>query len=224
MDDSTYAIRKSVATLVATLLYSKFQGEENLTMAGEQLPPANGKQGGAAGVSAPHEVFTLDVNELLVHLSTAYNRPNTSREVRAGLSETYAALFIMLGPSTVEKHYGAIVKHLLVELASNPKNTASRFEILTAREHVEYLLRGVIGARLLSESGQIACIRELTGSWLKTWPAVMPGDVEPSEYALICALNETSALLLDLGGAASSIQVRGMLTVATVSDVNGEML
>ncbi|KAF9212639.1 hypothetical protein BGZ59_006487 [Podila verticillata] len=206
MDDSTYAIRKSVATLVATLLYSKFQGEENLTMAGAQSPPASGKQGGAAGVSAPHEVFTLDVNELLVHLSTAYNRPNTSREVRAGLSETYAALFIMLGPSTVEKHYGAIVKHLLVELASNPKNTASRFEILTAREHVEYLLRGVIGARLLSESGQIACIRELTGSWLKTWPAVMPGDVEPSEYALICALNETSALLLDLGGAASSIQ------------------
>ncbi|KAG0088006.1 hypothetical protein BGZ92_006713 [Podila epicladia] len=207
MDDSTYAIRKSVATLVATLLYSKFQGEENLTMAGAQSPPATGKQGGTAGgVLAPHEVFTLDVNELLVHLSTAYNRPNTSREVRAGLSETYAALFIMLGPSTVEKHYGTIVKHLLVELASNPKNTVSRFEILTAREHVEYLLRGVIGARLLSESGQIACIRELTGSWLKTWPAVMPGDVEPSEYALICALNETSALLLDLGGAASSIQ------------------
>ncbi|KAG0032474.1 hypothetical protein BGZ81_010821 [Podila clonocystis] len=207
MDDSTYAIRKSVATLVATLLYSKFQGEENLTMAGAQSPPASGKQGGAAGgVSALHEVFTLDVNELLIHLSTAYNRPNMSREVRAGLSETYAALFIMLGPSTVEKYYGTIVKHLLVELASNPKNTVSRFEILTAREHVEYLLRGVIGARLLSESGQIACIRELTGSWLKTWPAVMPGDVEPSEYALICALNETSALLLDLGGAASSIQ------------------
>ncbi|KAG0334962.1 hypothetical protein BG004_000194 [Podila humilis] len=206
MDDSTYAIRKSVAKLVATLLYSKFQGEENLTMAGAQSPPPSGKQGAGGAAAAAQEVFTLDVNELLVHLSTAYNRPNTSREVRAGLAETYASLFIMLGPAIVEKHYGIIAKHLLIELASNPRNTGSRFEILTAREHVEYLLRSVIGARLLSESGQIACIRELTGSWLKTWPALMPGDVEPSEYALISALNETSALLLDLGGAASSIQ------------------
>ncbi|KAG0204440.1 hypothetical protein BGX28_003622 [Mortierella sp. GBA30] len=200
MDESTYTIRKSVATMIATLLYSKFQGEENLTMASTQSPPSTGKQ------VAGSEAFTLDVNDLLTHLSTAYNKPNTSREVRAGLSETYAALFIMLGPTIVERHYGAILKHLLTELASNPRNTGSRFEILTAREHVEYLLRGVIGARLLSESGQIASIRELVGSWLKTWPAVMTGDVEPSEYALIGALNETSALLLDLGGAASSIQ------------------
>ncbi|KAI7831757.1 armadillo-type protein [Gamsiella multidivaricata] len=201
MDDSTYAIRKSVATLVATLLYSKFQGEENLSMASTQSPPpSTGKQ--AVGT----EAFTLDVNELLTHLSSAYNKPNTSREVRAGLSETYAALFIMLGPSIVERHYGTILRHLLTELVSNLKNTGSRFEILTVREHVEYLLRGVIGARLLSESGQIASIRELVGSWLKSWPAVMPGDIEPSEYALISALNETSALLLDLGGAASSVQ------------------
>ncbi|KAF9902676.1 hypothetical protein EC991_004634 [Linnemannia zychae] len=203
MDESTYAIRKSVATLIATLLYSKFQGEENLTMAGAQSPPPTGSGGKPAPGS---ETFTLDVNELLSHLSSAYNKPNTSREVRAGLSETYAALLIMLGPSAVERHYGIILKHLLTELVSNPRNTGSRFEILTVREHVEYLLRGVIGARLLSESGQIASIRELVGSWLKMWPAVMPGDIEPSEYALISALNETSALLLDLGGAASSIQ------------------
>ncbi|KAF9581978.1 hypothetical protein BGW38_000822, partial [Lunasporangiospora selenospora] len=201
MDDSTYAIRKSVATLIATLLYSKFQGEENLTMAGSQPLPPVGKQGTLA-----NESFTLDVNELLSHLSSAYNKPNTSRSVRAGISETYAALFIMIGPTLVERHYSVIVKHLFTELVSNPRNTGSRFEILTVREHIEYLLRGIIGARLLSESGQITCIRELVGSWLKTWPAVMPGDVEPSEYALVCALNETSALLLDLGGAASSIQ------------------
>ncbi|KAG9063326.1 hypothetical protein KI688_004208 [Linnemannia hyalina] len=203
MDESTFEIRKSVATLIATLLYSKFQGEENLMMASAQSPPPTGPGGKPA---TGNEIFTLDVNELLSHLSTAYNKPNTSREVRAGLSETYAALLIMLGPSIVERHYGTILKHLLTELVSNPKNTGSRFEILTVREHVEYMLRGVIGARLLSESGQIASIRELVGSWLKMWPAVMPGEIEPSEYALISALNETSALLLDLGGAASSIQ------------------
>ncbi|KAG0005572.1 hypothetical protein BGZ79_003817 [Entomortierella chlamydospora] len=201
MDESTYAIRKSVANLIATLLYSKFQGEENLSMASAQSPTLN-----AAKQAAGTEAFTLDVIEILTYLSNAYNKPNTSREVRAGISETYAAIFIMLGPSVVERHYGAILKHLLTELASNPRNTGSRFEILSVREHVEYLLRGVIGERLLSESGQIASIRELVGSWLKMWPAVMPADVEPSEYALIGALNETSALLLDLGGAASSIQ------------------
>ncbi|KAF9113074.1 hypothetical protein BGX27_002279 [Mortierella sp. AM989] len=201
MDDSTYAIRNSVSTLIATLLYSKFQGEENLTMASATSPTQNsGKQ--AIGT----EAFTLDVNEILAHLSSAYNKPNTSREVRAGISETYAAIFIMLGPSIVERNYGAILKHLLTELVSNPRNTGSRFEILSVREHVEYLLRGVIGERLLSESGQIASIRELVGGWLKMWPAVMPADIEPSEYALVGALNETSALLLDLGGAASSIQ------------------
>lgn len=206
MDDSTYAIRKSVATLIATLLYSKFQGDDILSMTSAQSPPPiPNKQG------IPTEAFTLDVNELLTHLSGAYNRPNTSREVRAGLSETYAALFIMLGASIVERHYGTILKHLLNELVSNTRNTGSRFEILTVREHVEYLLRGVIGARLLSESGQLSSVRELVGSWLKTWPALMPGDIEPSEYALICALNETSALLLDLGGAASSVQVGALI-------------
>jgi hypothetical protein len=203
MDDSTYGIRKSVATLVATLLYSKFQLDDLLSMASAQSPPpVPNKQG------TGNETFTLDVSELLTHLSSVYNKPNTSREVRAGLSETYAALFIKLGPSIVERHYGTILKHLLTELVSHAKNTGSRFDILTVREHVEYLLRGVIGAQLLSESGQIAAVRELVGSWLKSWPALMPGDVEPSEYALICALNETSALLLDLGGAASSVQVR----------------
>ncbi|KAF9207309.1 hypothetical protein BGZ49_000724 [Haplosporangium sp. Z 27] len=201
MDESTYAIRKSVAHLIATLLYSKFQAEENLSMASAQSPSLNANKQ-ASGT----EAFTLEVSEILAHLSNAYNKPNTSREVRAGISETYAEIFIMLGPSIVERHYGVILKHLLTELASNPRNTGSRFEILSVREHVEYLLRGIIGERLLSESGQIASIRELVGSWLKTWPAVMPGDVEPSEYALIGALNETSALLLDLGGAASSIQ------------------
>ncbi|KAG0226196.1 armadillo-type protein [Mortierella sp. GBAus27b] len=201
MDDSTYGIRKSVATLVATLLYSKFQLDDLLSMASAQSPPpVPNKQG------TGNEAFTLDVSELLTHLSSVYNKPNTSREVRAGLSETYAALFIKLGPSIVERHYGTILKHLLTELVSHAKNTGSRFDILTVREHVEYLLRGVIGAQLLSESGQIAAARELVGSWLKSWPALMPGDVEPSEYALICALNETSALLLDLGGAASSVQ------------------
>jgi hypothetical protein len=211
MDESTYAIRKSVATLIATLLYSKFQGEDSLSMASLQSPPPMPSR---QGIST--ESFTLDVNELLTHLSTAYNKPNMSREVRAGLSETFAALFIMLGPSIVERHYSTILKHLLIELVSTARNTVSRFEILTVREHVEYLLRGVIGARLLSESGQITSVRELVGSWLKTWPAVMPGDVEPSEYALICALNETSALLLDLGGAASSVQVRALIYTSYV--------
>lgn len=165
-------------------------------------PSTTGKQG------TGNDNFTLDVVELLNLLSSSYNKPNTSRAVRAGIAECYASLFIMLGPSTVEKHYGVILRHLLLELVSNVKNTASRFEILTVREHVEYLLRGVIGSRLLSESGQIACIRELVGSWLKSWPSVMPGDVEPSEFTLVSSLNETSALVLDLGGAASSIQVR----------------
>lgn len=210
MDESTYAIRKSVATLIATLLYSKFQGEDSLSMASLQSPPPMPNRQGVGT-----EAFTLDVNELLTHLTTAYNKPNTSREVRAGLAETFAALFIMLGPSIVERHYSTILKHLLIELVSNARNTGSRFDILTVREHVEYLLRGVIGARLLSESGQLTSVRELVGSWLKTWPAVMPGDIEPSEYALICALNETSALLLDLGGAASSVQVRERALIYT---------
>ncbi|KAG0234705.1 hypothetical protein BGW41_001025 [Actinomortierella wolfii] len=197
MDESTYAIRKSTANLIATLLYSKCQREETLTMVTQ--PPTTNK-------NAPGDAFTMEVSEVLAYLGNAYNKPNTSREVRAGLAETYAAFFIMLGPSVVERNYGIILRHLLTELASNSRNTTSRFEILTVREHVEYLLRGVIGTRLLSESGQIAGVRELVGSWLKLWPAVMPADVEPSEYILICALNETSALVLDLGGAASSVQ------------------
>ncbi|KAF9162925.1 hypothetical protein DFQ26_003103 [Actinomortierella ambigua] len=209
MDESTFAIRKSTAGLVATLLYAKCQREETLTMmAVTQSSSPTATATSTAGKNTPGDAFTMEIGEVLTYLGNLYNKPATvtTREVRAGIAESYAAFFILLGPSLVERHYGIIVRHLLTDLASNPRNTSSRFEMLTVREHVEYLLRSIIGTRLLSESGQIACVRELIGSWLKMWPAVMPGDVEPSEQALIGALNETSALVLDLGGAASSVQ------------------
>ncbi|CAG8793369.1 11647_t:CDS:2, partial [Acaulospora morrowiae] len=59
--------------------------------------------------------------------------------------------------------------------------------------------------RLLSEQGQMTAVRELVTSFVKQWPALMPNQVEPSKLSLVCAVNEISGLLLDLGGAASTV-------------------
>ncbi|CAG8748274.1 6501_t:CDS:2, partial [Acaulospora morrowiae] len=76
---------------------------------------------------------------------------------------------------------------------------------LRVREHCSLLLREVIGTRLLSEQGQVTAVRELVTSFVKQWPALMPNQVEPSKLSLVCAVNEISGLLLDLGGAASTV-------------------
>ncbi|KAJ1946697.1 hypothetical protein EC988_005510, partial [Linderina pennispora] len=76
---------------------------------------------GAAAVSAAvTEAFSSGVSlaQALTWLSSIFIRANSSRELRAGIIDAYAALFEELGTNVVEAHYAVILNHILVDLAS----------------------------------------------------------------------------------------------------------
>lgn len=161
-------------------------------------------------------------SEMLSQLSTLFNKPNTSRKTRIGLFDFYTVLISTLGSSFVETNYSVIVKHFLEEIvAVNPRpanivtmtSSAIRYETLLVRKLVGIVLRDLIGVRLLSEQGQIAAIQELSRSYLKKWPALMPSQVAPSPVLLVIALKEVAGLVQQLGNAPPPVQVRSFQIV-----------
>ncbi|CAG8571263.1 21017_t:CDS:10 [Cetraspora pellucida] len=216
LDGSNQTIRRSVAAYISTLLAGT-QGEVDFLASSTPTknktsttshPSTHSSQtpGSPTLSSSPDPVkVVLSVEEMLSHLSTIYNKQSTAREVRSAIVEAYSALFIKLGTNYVELNYAEIAQHLLKELVSHPKNLNSRYDTLNVREHCGLLLRDVIGTRLLSEQGQVTAVRELVQNWVKQWPALTHNQVEPTKLSLVCAVNEISGLLLDLGGAASTV-------------------
>jgi hypothetical protein len=150
----------------------------------------------------------LTLAEMFSQLSTPFNKPHTSRKTRVGIFDFYIALLTKLGTSFVEANYAVIVNHLMTEIVGNPRNSTTRYETLLVRNLVGIILRELVGVRMLSEQGQIGAIQELSKSYLKRWPAMMPGQVAPSSLVLSVALREVASLLQQLGNAPPPVQVR----------------
>ena len=149
----------------------------------------------------------LTPTEMFHQLSIHLNKASVGRKVLVGLCEMYASLLLSLGSEYVEKNYAIIVAHFITEFITNPRNTSTRQDRLLVRTLVGTLLRDLIGVRLLSERGQIVAIQELSGSYLKRWPALMPGQSEPSALTLTVALIEVAGLLQQLGNSPPPVQV-----------------
>lgn len=150
----------------------------------------------------------MSIEEMLGQLSSCYSRLNAPRELKTGIIETYATLFVLLGTEFVEANYAAITKHVLCEILDPSKiNTASEGAYL--RSQVNFLLHHTIGKRLLSEQGQANAIRLLVSNWIKKWPPLMANQNAPNKDILICVTNLVSELVCELEGASSSVQVSG---------------
>ena len=145
--------------------------------------------------------------EMLLQLSTHFNKPQSSRRTRVGIFDFYSALLWYLGTGFVESSYALIVNHLMTEIVTNPRNTGSRYEVLFVRSLIEVVVRDLIGVRMLGEQAQISAIQELSSTYLKRWPALMPGQSAPNPLCLVIALREVSGLLQQLGNAPSPVQV-----------------
>ncbi|CCM02125.1 uncharacterized protein FIBRA_04202 [Fibroporia radiculosa] len=202
LEGSDQVTRRSLAKLVAHLL-STTQVERAVIIADTTK---KGKKGQGLNEDSEDIVPGLHIaneelkpimtpSEMLSQLSTQFNRPQASRKTRVGLFDFYIALLAMLGPIFVENNYGLIVSHLMSEIVSNPRNSA-----------IEILLRDLVGVRMLGEQAQIAAIQELSRSYLKRWPAMMPGQTAPNSLCLVVALREVAGLLQQLGNAPPPVQ------------------
>lgn len=148
----------------------------------------------------------LSPSEMLSHLSAQFNKPNASRKTRIGIFDFYHTLITTLGTTFVETNYALIVKHFFTEIVGVSRASSSRYESLMIRKLVGVILRDLIGVRLLSEQGQISAIQELSRSYLKKWPALMPGQIAPDPSVLVIALKEVAGLVQQLGNAPPPVQ------------------
>lgn len=170
----------------------------------ETLNEADNSAGPAAEVTKP----LLSPTEMLYQLSIHFNKLNATRKLRIGIFDFYASTFSQLGTTFVETHYGAIVKHIMSEVVTPARSSATHYDTLLIRKLTGILLRDLIGMRLLGEQGQIEAIKELSGSYLRRWPALMPGQSSPPPNVLVVALKEAAGLLQQLGNAPPPVQVR----------------
>jgi hypothetical protein len=209
--------RRSLARLVGNILRSTqveqvVQLPESSKRVKKERPGPDDDDTSISPAAAPTEVMKalLTPGEMLLQLSTQYNKPQSTRKIRVGIFDFYAETFSALGPSFAEAQYGLIVNHLMTEIISHSRYalTTNRYEKLLSRKLVDILLRDLIGIRMLSEQAQINAIQELSNTYLKRWPALMPGQTAPDAQVLTVALNEVSGLLQQLGSSPSIMQVR----------------
>ncbi|KAI5117719.1 hypothetical protein M0805_001805 [Coniferiporia weirii] len=205
--------RRSLARLVGHMLAS--------TQTPRTVPPVDTSKKGKKGQNnedadtdmvSPSALATeavkpiLSPAEMLCQLSTQFNKPNTSRKTRIGLFDFYTTLITTLGTSFVELNHATIASHFFTEIVCAPRASKSRHEVLLIRKLVGIVLRDLISMRLLSEQGQISAIQELSKSYLKKWPALMPGQVAPDSSVLVIALKEVASLVHQLGSAPPPVQ------------------
>ncbi|KAI5895636.1 ARM repeat-containing protein [Schizophyllum commune H4-8] len=208
--------RRSHALLVAHILAST--QVERVTSAPE---PSNKKQKNNTehddGDDDPAPAATvaeiskplLTPSEMLARISVHFVRPNTSRKTRIGIFDFYVALLQKLGPAFVEANYAAIVAHFVSDVITPQRHTTaagSRYEGLLVRSLVGIVLRDLVASRMLSEQGQIGAIQELSRTYLRRWPAMMPGQTAPHSAVLVMALRAVAALLQQLGNAPPPVQ------------------
>lgn len=208
LDGSDRLTRQSLAQLVGHMLAAT----QVLRVTAAPDPPQKGKkeqEDNDATNPAVSESMNplLSPGEMLSQLSAHFNKPQLSRKARAGIFDFYIALITKLGAVFAESNYGLIVNHLMAEVVSSPKNSFTRYDRLFIQKLVGALLRDLIATRMLSEQGQISAIQELSSSYAKRWPALMPGQIAPSPTVLVIVLQEVAELLQQLGNAPPPVQV-----------------
>ncbi|KAJ3190081.1 hypothetical protein HDU85_000372 [Gaertneriomyces sp. JEL0708] len=195
LDSRDNLARRSAAAFVATILC--------LSQKPVQADKRKGQKAATQDGAQPDRNY-LTVDEMLT-LLTSLHLKASSVEAKVGTIKAYAGTLRRLGLSFMQTNY-TIISQSIIGLAAHPKLTSTQPEVLFMRECSEFLLRDTIGKNL-SEAAQLRALDALAQGWLSRWPAVLSTDSAPSDAALVCVLNETAALLVDLGPAAAGQEV-----------------
>ncbi|KAG8907510.1 hypothetical protein FRB99_003883 [Tulasnella sp. 403] len=204
LDAADYSTRHSFCRLVAHLL-SFTQTERAITTDKKPKRETDEVDDADGPPSLEASKPLLSPSEMLSQISNHFNKPTASRKTRIVIFDFYAALLNLLGPTFVEANFAVIFKHFADEIIASTRANAAQQDALLIRRLVGTLFRDLIGVRMLSEQGQISAIKELA-SYLKKWPALMPGQTAPAPNVLVAALAEVAGLLQQLGNAPPPVQ------------------
>jgi hypothetical protein len=150
----------------------------------------------------------LKPEDMLGLLSSQFHKPTISRRTRVGIFAFYQALFTSLGPAFVEANYALIFGHFMTEILSplkdSPTNTT---EVALVQKLVHVVVHDLIALRMLGEQAQIDITLDLTNTYLRRWPALLPGQTTPSPAVLSSTLEEVAGLLQQVGNVPTNVQV-----------------
>lgn len=220
LETADYTTKRSLSRLVAQLL--AFTQSEKSAPVPVTPKPTKKKKGNAAGggggdddsegeeVAAqqaasaagatlfkPHEPFEILADQFQKAIAGPLPK------LKVALLDVYASLFISLGPTWIQTHYELITKHLMEELPNiqtRSRAVGNRAQVINLRTGIALILRKVIGERMLGETAQVNAVQQICQSYIKRYPAVMPGaPPAPNKYTLVLALDEVAGLLRQLG-------------------------
>lgn len=208
--------RRAAASCLASVLvksYSEHPSERPLPKLRKPKKsgrnPPTGFEDGEETISRPGSPSTrryaskLEFNlpDILRQLSVQYVRSATSNRTRAAIIHCYIEILKSLDAKTVESSYRSIADHLLIEVSNNPFIIHNRHRLLLTRKFVHNILAGLVGSKILGESGRFNAARVLINDILKNYPQVIKEREEPSKHTLIGALDALAALISSLGSA-----------------------
>ncbi|KXS22333.1 hypothetical protein M427DRAFT_65329 [Gonapodya prolifera JEL478] len=198
-ESATYPVRRSTASLVASIL----------TMTQQHVPTVTASTAGQDAVAVMG--LAIGLQGMLGILGSNFANAKTL-QARLGLVQAYASLFRSKGIKWVESNYTVLAQHVL-ETTCGPKATywsvapgnatamwsssgCARSPGLQARDMAKYLLREVMG-KMMTEAGKEKAVGSLVDIVKKSKGG--QGSEPTSKWAIIAALNEIAALVNDLG-------------------------
>lgn len=152
----------------------------------------------------PATALSFGLMDILKLLSTQYCKPATPNKARAAIAVCYVKIFKALGESVVEKQYGEIARHLLVDLLNYPGSQYNQYRQLMSRKFVRIILERVIGP-MLGETAQLNACRFLLNDIIKDYPQSVKERPEPSKAVLAGAISALTSLMRCLDTAIGTI-------------------
>lgn len=207
IDSPSTIVRRAAAACLATILVKIFSDDlplEPVQQSKKSKKPKKSKTlddddagpdtaqdpSNAAPKGTP--ILRLSLLDTLRLLSTIYTKASTTVNARAAIVSCYDMFFARCGPSIIEKHYLAILTHLVHDFICQPALLSNRHRLSMARKHARLLLENTI-CNMLGETSQINTSRALISNVLKDYPQTLKERPEPNKYALVLALGALNA-------------------------------
>lgn len=133
-----------------------------------------------------------------------------SREMRLGVTHSYALLAVFLGTIWLEKNLSLLLNHLL-ELLIHPKAASTHVESVFSRRCVSFIITSLVGKQL-SEKSQAQAVREvvrIVSRYVSTASSAAAAatqesdhsDTQVNQHLIICAMDVIGVLVEGSGPA-----------------------